>query len=87
MYIFYRQNIQTMIKDITEAKEEIKTNRMVVDGQRYKIDFTGLIFSVISDMIEQNRTWFMFEYNFSNSIYQALRLTPVTIVNINYIYK
>ena len=55
MFIFYRQNIQTMIKDITVAKEKIKTNGMVVDGRRYKINFTGLTFSFISSTIEQNR--------------------------------
>jgi hypothetical protein len=53
MFIFYRQNIQTMIKDITVAKEKIKTNGMVVDGRRYKIDFTGLTFSVISNTLSK----------------------------------
>ncbi len=35
MYGFCRQNIQTVIKNITVAKEEVKTKGMVVDGRRY----------------------------------------------------
>ena len=47
MYGFCRQNIQTVIKNITVAKEEVKTKGMVVDGRRYKINFTGLIYTVL----------------------------------------
>ena len=42
--LLYRQNIKSMIKDITVAKEEIKKNGMTVDGRKYQINFTGLIY-------------------------------------------
>jgi hypothetical protein len=84
MFIFYRQNIQTMIKDITVAKEKIKTNGMVVDGRRYKIDFTGLTFSVISNTIEQNRTCMLWSC-LSPSDEQPFVVTPICCMKFGYI--
>jgi hypothetical protein len=86
MFIFYRQNIQTMIKDITVAKEKIKTNGMVVDGRRYKIDFTGLTFNVISNTIEQNKTGHALLWScLSPSDEQPFVVMPICCMKFGYI--
>lgn len=40
-HFFYRENVEALIKDINHQKNAIKKNGIMVDGQHFKVKFTG----------------------------------------------